>query len=89
MPVPRCDSDASHFCSFRTQLNRDCNGVRPPEPFVDLGDEPFIVGWPVLSTMAKEIALGNEIQQEQLQKPTQMWVGNDSNEKTHVFSTEI
>jgi hypothetical protein len=31
------------------------------KPLVDLGDEPFVVGWPVMSTMAIEIALGNEV----------------------------
>jgi hypothetical protein len=61
MPVPPCKSDVSCFCSFQTQLNRDCDVVRPPEPLVDLGYEPFVVSCLVMSTMATNIALGSEI----------------------------
>jgi hypothetical protein len=34
--------------------NRDCDLVRLPEPFVDLGDKPLVVGRPVMSTIAKQ-----------------------------------
>ena len=36
---------------FPGQLN--CDVVRPPAPLVDLGNEAFAVGWPVMPNMAK------------------------------------
>ena len=89
MPVPRYKSNASRFCSFQAQLNRDCDVVHPPESVVDLGDEPFVVGWPVTSTMAKTNSTRERKSAGATLKSNAHVVGNDSNEKTHIFSTGI
>ena len=41
------------FLQFPGQLNKACDVVRPPAPLVDLGNEAFPVGWPVMPNMAK------------------------------------
>ena len=43
---------------FQAELNRECDVVRPPEPLVDLGNKLFVIGWPVMSTMAKQNRTG-------------------------------
>jgi hypothetical protein len=84
MPVPRSKSDPSRFCSFQTQLNRDCDLVHLPEPSVDLGDKPFIVCRPVMSTIAKKKRTRERSLAGTTLKVTCTWVGNDSNDTTHV-----
>ena len=64
MPVPRCKLQKRRGAS--TVSKQGCDVLRLPEPFVNLCDEAFAVGWLVMCTMAKKRALGNEVQQEQL-----------------------
>ena len=41
--------------------------------FVDLGDEPFVVGWPVMSTMAKKSHYGTKFSRSNLKCNARGW----------------